>query len=187
MKPQKAFNFTIGLLYPAILGSIIFNMFDAFSVQRITGDPVRYVLVFLILVHYVLDYLCTNTAKIRNDYSVPQGICDFLIVALLFISINAAYDVPRFQPLTPYVALLLAGTKLLGVFWELFRRKKDLLAIKLFGIFFLVYYGVYLITASVQLVLLVVLLIIDIFTYYYFESIKAYLQRWHSGRRRSVS
>jgi len=186
MKSQKAFNFTIGLLYPAILGSIIFNMFDAFSVQRITGDPARYVLVFLIIVHYVMDYLCTNTEKIRNDYSVPQGICDFLIVALLFISINAAYDVPRFRPLAPHVALLLAGTKLLGVFWELFRREKDLIAIVSFVIFFLVYCSVYFFGASIQLVLLVVLLIIDILTYINFESIRAYCQKLRLRNRRNV-
>ena len=177
MKSQKAFNFTIGLLYPAILGSIIFNMFDAFSAQRIMGDPIRYVLVFLIIVHYVMDYLCTNTEKIRNNYSVLQAICDFLIVALLFISINAAYGVPRFGSLAPYVALLLAGTKLLGFFWELFRSEKDQLAIWSFGIFCLLYCIVYFFVTSIQLVMLVVLLIIDILTYFEFEQIRNQLQK----------
>ena len=121
-----------------------------------------------------LDYLYTNTDKIRVNYTPWQGLCDFVVVVLLFASAGATSNPLRFPLFVPYVALFLAGTKLSCLIWECVRQEKDLLAKWSFSLFFTLYFGAHVFASGNQWVLVGVLAV-DITAYYFFKSIRDHL------------
>ena len=170
-KSCRAFNFNVGLLYPAVLGSIIYTVLDTFSFENIIAEPVKHITVLLILLQYVFDYLYTNTDEIKTDYSALQGICDFAIVVILFISINAISENPRFVGYSSFVPLLLAVSKFSALSWELFRGKKNSLAIALFGTFTFLYAVTQLLIGRCPYLLLIVLFL-DCLAFVAFEFLR---------------
>jgi hypothetical protein len=132
---NKPFNLVVGLLYPAVLGTIIYNFVDNFDMMNIG----KYPFVALILILYVLDYLYTNTEKIKDDYSWWNAIFDFFIISCSFVAINASCQVIKFSDFFNYIPILMAAHKIFGLGWELRRTLKDKFAIIYFSIFGILY------------------------------------------------
>ncbi len=160
MVSEKTFKFTIGLLYPAVLGALIYEIFSGLphtSFKAIGDDWTKYPLVLGIIIVFAFDYLYTNTEDIRSTYSVRQGLCDFLIVSVLFISMKTALGNPMFEFFRGYLALLLAVAKFLAFLWEVLDRDKHRFAILCFGAFSVIYFLIWLLAADIPWILITAL------------------------------
>lgn len=132
-----------GLLYPALLGSLLYE-----AVPKLDGLPNEtIVLVLVMLWHYVLDYIYTYDRDPAAPYDWFMFIADALIVVCLYFAIRSAYAHE-----TSLAWLFMLGTKLAAFLWELadarhggFDRPKTLALVSdwgfcwpyLLGLFFL--------------------------------------------------
>lgn len=75
-------NLLYNLLYPAFLGTLIYNYFDKYPALS-TGVGVT---LFLMLILFSLDFIYSLSEEVIRNYSGWQFVFDIFIVGLLFIA-----------------------------------------------------------------------------------------------------
>ncbi len=142
---RKGHLFTIltSLLYPAILGAVIYDVFKIIMEHGLAGIIGQTLfLVFALVMLYVVDFSYTvvevdddvmEEKEVNKIYHLGMFLCDFIIVISLFIATKlliSAIDAPHF-PENPkmstniafWVIFCLCITKLFSVFWEIPKKK----------------------------------------------------------------
>jgi len=104
------------LLYPGVLGSLMYALPDNIAAGRVSYDAEQIVLACALFSMFVMDY--THSVLKRNEAAYSHGtfIADLLIVGLLFLAgqrILGTAIPPDVHP-----AWLLAAMKLAAVSWE---------------------------------------------------------------------
>ncbi len=127
------------LIYPAILGAIIYDVFKLFILD--VGKhpaPQLIVLIFALILLYVVDYTYTVVERPKK-YSTCQFIGDLFIVISLFFAIKLVLaQIPimdtneSFRSSFPQAPLVLSFpifwlfiTKILSVYWEVVEPPRD--------------------------------------------------------------
>lgn len=104
-----------GLLYPGLLGSLLYEAVPKVFGSGPGGLPSEtIVLVLALLWHYVLDYIYTYDRTPDAPYDWLMFIADALIVVCLYFAIRYAYSHD-----TALAWLFMLGTKLAAFMWEL--------------------------------------------------------------------
>jgi len=165
----KLYRFTIGLLYPGILGSIIYGLFD--NVTKVYDSKCylnveNYIVTILLILVFVFDYLNTDNSEVKESYIRIQGIFDILIVLILFLSVYVALDVLSWG--IEYVALLLAASKFFAMLWEIFSpTRKSCFSGTVYFVFSMLY-----VFASFNVYLLILILLVDVIVSANFKNIE---------------
>ena len=165
MRINRMYTLVIGLFYPAVLGSILFNFIDKFKVEEISF---KYFLFFLIITVYSFDYLYTATVDVKKDYSTVHGIIDIIIIILLFLSTKSLMN-----ETISNIPLLFVFTKLLALLWE-FLNNRDNFAKVVYTIFAVLYISIYFCFLNNEILLYVFssILCIDILISWQYEFVK---------------
>jgi hypothetical protein len=106
------------LLYPAVLGTLIYTGFNEFSGHMIWGEQALLALALFVL--YVMDYAHSVGEGNRKTYTPGKFLADLVIVACLFIAGNAILGKNLFPSIHP--AWWLLGTKVAALCWECWGR-----------------------------------------------------------------
>jgi hypothetical protein len=105
------------LLYPAVLGTLIYAAFQKFDERPAFFISAQGVLAFALLLHYVLDYVYTVVHERGSSYSLPKFLADFLIVICMFLATQEVLGVrSNPSPLAPVWWMCL--TKVFALLWE---------------------------------------------------------------------
>ncbi|MCR4345890.1 MAG: hypothetical protein NUV55_01600 [Sulfuricaulis sp.] len=102
------------LLYPAVLGTLIYTGFNEFSDRTIWGEEALLALALFIL--YVMDYAHSVSDGNRKSYTHGKFWADLVIVSCLFLAGNAILGENIFPSIHP--AWWLLGTKAAAIWWE---------------------------------------------------------------------
>jgi hypothetical protein len=121
-RSQRRHLFIAGLVYPAFLGNMTYVAAEKLFREQEYFTLLTTSLVLALLLHYVMDWLHTSSAK-ATDYLPAQLLWDFLIVVCLYVAMRLALNeqgqlTQRFWPFLREPASWLAITKVLAVFWE---------------------------------------------------------------------
>lgn len=108
----------IGLFYPAVLGGIIYQLGTATAEGPV---PISSILICVaIIFHYAVDYTATfaltDRKKTERNYNKRATICDFIIIAALFIAANSIFPASVFPIYALFFAM--AATKLFTILWD---------------------------------------------------------------------
>ena len=109
------------LLYPGVLGSLIYALPDNLVSKRIelSNDQLFVAIAFLLL--FTIDYAYSITDSSKAAYSRGTFIADLLIVFFLFVVGQKALGTKLFESIEP--AFLMVAAKLCAVFWEQVRNQ----------------------------------------------------------------
>lgn len=121
----------IGLLYPAFLGSLIYNPIET-AFKHYQNSETRDVpsfaseghldelfLLAALIVHFVFDFVYVTDEDPEAGYDWLMFIADIAIVTMLFLSIQYVLRFSGPQSAGAPVWLILLGTKLAAFIWEL--------------------------------------------------------------------
>lgn len=108
----------MGLFYPAILGALIYEIGPSLYSLPWTWGPAR-ILVFVMLLHYALDYAYSADDRSKAEYSWCKFPFDFALVWLLYAAVRTA-NASILEPSSVVsVCWLLLLTKICAFAWEL--------------------------------------------------------------------
>lgn len=108
------------LLYPGVLGSLMYAVPDNIASGRMPFEFVQVATVCALFSMFVMDYAHSVTEDNKNDYSYGTFIADLLIVVLLFVAgqrLLGAKIPPDIHP-----AWFLVGVKIAALCWELLKH-----------------------------------------------------------------
>lgn len=107
-------NVVVGLVYPAVLGAIAYNLFDKIVSQSAQIAPTA--ICIAVVIHYVVDYTYTATFTTKGNYNVLPAILDFFIIASLFVAGNSIWDSGLITSYFLFPAMV--ATKLWTLLWD---------------------------------------------------------------------
>lgn len=107
----------MGLFYPGILGALIYEVGPHLYSWPWTWDAPR-CLVFVMLLHYALDYAYTADDKSKQEYSWCKFPFDFILVWLLYAALRTAHASLLAPSIVVQVCWLLLATKVCAILWE---------------------------------------------------------------------
>lgn len=116
MPDQRWFQIMTNLLYPAVLGSLIYTFAESAVPGAQLDDPLLWG-GFSLLVLFVFDYAHSSREEVRATYDGWKFLADLLIVSFLFLAGKAVLKSPVL-PGIDYVWWLFFA-KLAAVVWEL--------------------------------------------------------------------
>ncbi|BAV33647.1 hypothetical protein SCL_1336 [Sulfuricaulis limicola] len=165
------------LLYPAVLGTLIYTGFNEFSGHAIWGEQAFLALALFVL--YVMDYAHSVSEGNRKAYTSGRFLADLVIVACLFIAGNAILGENLFPAVHP--AWWLLGTKLAALWWECWGHLREKwpprkrVEVETDTAFALVYLIVAVGSLNMEIPALVLAAVVaaDAFYYYQYESLVA--------------
>ena len=173
-KPSQWYRAFIGFLYPAILGSIIYSVFDVFFAQPDIQHTINaYTSGGLLILIFYYDFIWTSDMDDPSEYNWRQAIADLIIIIIAFFSINVAIEnthLPSSWILS--VPLLMVMKKAVAFVWEIAAEIKRP---KLGKVFFAVFSILYLVVFwfSLGKVFLDLLLLLDLLCYMCWSWIEA--------------
>ena len=118
----------VGLLYPAFLGSLIYNPVENFYKEHASGGKLKwpldipldeFALIAALLSHFALDYIYSIDRDDNAPYDWLMFIADSAIVTFLFLSIQYALRSSGADRASVVVWLFLLATKIAAFVWEL--------------------------------------------------------------------
>ncbi|HEY4956298.1 MAG TPA: hypothetical protein VII31_00665 [Caldimonas sp.] len=116
-----------GLLYPAVLGAILFTFFDRLTSRDLALPEPTLVAALALLVLFTFDYAHTMSCSVSENYGPGEFACDTVILCLLFLAgkqlVGAAAPHAPSWLSTPLWELM-ALTKAASVVWEVVRTAK---------------------------------------------------------------
>jgi hypothetical protein len=115
MPDQRWFQIMINLLYPAVLGSLIYTFAESAVPGAQLDDPLLWG-GFSLLALFVFDYAHSSREEVRATYDGWKFLADLLIVSFLFLAGKAVLKSPVL-PGIDYVWWLFFA-KLAAVIWE---------------------------------------------------------------------
>lgn len=124
----------VGFIYPAILGSTLYGIFD-YGLANGTDyfNPefwLRLGLVLMIIFLYYSDMRYSNTCKIAQNYSRIQFVSEIFVVLTLFPAVQVALGLSNYEVLLIVpLAFIFFIKKVACLFWEYASVKKDAIAI----------------------------------------------------------
>lgn len=169
------------LLYPAVLGTLIYTGFNEFSGHAIWGEQALLALALFVL--YVMDYAHSVSEGNRKTYTSGKFLADLVIVACLFIAGNAILGENLFPAIHP--AWWLLGTKVAALWWECWGQLREKwparkrVEVETDSAFALVYLIVAVGSLNMEIPALVLAGVVaaDAFYYYQYESLVAAASR----------
>jgi len=109
----------MGLFYPGILGALIYEAGPHLYSWPWTWNPNRF-LIFVMMVHYALDFAYTADETSKNEYSWCKFPFDFVLVWLLYAALRTA-DAAVLEPSSVIqVCWWMLATKVCAFLWESF-------------------------------------------------------------------
>jgi len=113
-------NVFIGLVYPAILGAIAYNLLDKIVYQN--AQLASIAICITVVIHYVVDYAYTATFTTKSNYNWLTAMCDILIITSLFVAGNSVWDAGLIKNYWLFPAMVLTKIGTLG--WDKTTSKK---------------------------------------------------------------
>jgi hypothetical protein len=123
--PTKLHQITCGLVYPAMLGALLYELAVSFLVQPKPPTPpieaYQQLLATAVLILYTFDYAYTLDPKLAATYELPEFLLDFLLVATLLVAglIALKKGGEAWFP----IWFWLAASKGIGIVFETFRHQ----------------------------------------------------------------
>lgn len=78
--------FMLNLLYPAVLGSMLYSFFDTIAKFTFTYYNIMALLMLLaVLIFYSIDYIYTS---VNERYGVIELVADFILLGLMYAAFN---------------------------------------------------------------------------------------------------
>jgi hypothetical protein len=163
------------LLYPAVLGTLIYTGFNEFSGHAIWGEEALLALALFVL--YVMDYAHSVSEGNRKTYTPGKFLADLVIVACLFIAGNAILGENLFPAVHP--AWWLLGTKVAALWWECWehlrgkwppRKRVEVETDTAFALLYLIA-AIYALYADIPTLILAGIIAGDAFFYYRYEAL----------------
>lgn len=120
MPDKRLFQIMNNLLYPAVLGTLLYTFVD----KRIPGmqlfEP-EFIGACALFLLFVFDYAHSSSDEVRSTYDAKKFLFDLLIISFLFL---AGKDILN-DALLPNIDFVwwLFLSKLAAVFWEISERK----------------------------------------------------------------
>lgn len=116
----------IGLLYPAVLGAIIYQLLANVLYSTQIPSLASILVCVSIAFHYLWDYAFTVREVVSRQstikYNLKTAIFDFLIIASLIVAANSLWH-PRFITIN-CLLLAMAGAKVCTIGWDLAAYQK---------------------------------------------------------------
>lgn len=132
----------IGLLYPGVLGAIIYQLLWEVLYRPQMPQLASILVCASIAFHYLWDYVFTATEVLRKQstikYNIKAAIFDFLIILSLIIAANSLWH-PRLITVE-WLLFAMAGGKACTMFWDLVTCHKHRLRRPVWDPFFFVLY-----------------------------------------------
>lgn len=116
----RMFTIMHTLLYPGVLGSLMYALPDNIASHRTQFDFTQVATAIALFSMFVMDYAYSVTEDNKNNYSMGTFAADLLIVVLLFVAgqrILGTHIPPDIHP-----ALLLASVKAAALCWEFLKQ-----------------------------------------------------------------
>lgn len=163
------------LLYPAVLGTLIYTGFNEFSGLLLWGEQALLALALFVL--YVMDYAHSVGNGNKKIYSRGKFWADLVIVACLFIAGNAILGENLFPSVHP--AWWLFGTKVAALWWECWghlgekwppRKRVEVETDTAFALLYLIA-GIFALNVDVPTLALAGIIAGDAFYYYRYEAL----------------
>jgi len=121
MPDQRWFQIMTNLLYPAVLGSLIYTFAESAVPGAQLDDPLLWG-GFSLLALFVFDYAHSSREEVRATYDGWKFLADLLIVSFLFLAGKAVLKSPVL-PGIDYVWWLFFA-KLAAVIWEFIESRR---------------------------------------------------------------
>jgi hypothetical protein len=115
---ERLHNLVYGLLYPAFLGSLIYNYVDQRQSMRLEATLV---LIFLLLL-FALDFVYSLAKVVMENYSIAQFAIDLIVVVLLYIAAKSIPGERLFIGFAPWGALALSRAA--AALWEEYQYQR---------------------------------------------------------------
>jgi hypothetical protein len=185
----------MGLFYPGILGALIYEIGPQLYSWPWTWGAPR-ILLFVMLLHYALDYAYTADDQSKSEYSWYKFPFDFVLVWLLYAALRAANANLSDASSVVYVCWLMLATKLCALLWEsvaIHRAKRarylalvsDAIPLLSYGAL-IIFYARGAVLPGGVVVLLIFLVLLDALLYWVHRPVYELFKRKRSDRARAA-
>ena len=116
-RDSRPYWINLGLFYPGILGALIYEIGPHLYSWPWTWGPSR-LLLFVMLLHYALDYAYSADDESKKEYSWCKFPFDFVLVWLLYAALRTADDSLLNPSRVLQVCWLMLATKVCAILWE---------------------------------------------------------------------
>ncbi len=117
-KSEHSHILICGLIYPAILGAIIYNFYQGYK----QISPIQLFLVITLTVHFTFDFLFTADEEAKRIYNPIRALLDTGLTIFTFIAIDRA--IQTYFPVTLQdIWICLVLFKSFSLLWEFAGKK----------------------------------------------------------------